>query len=78
MHHVFFSSAETEGVDGITDLSVVRRHPSLNFCFKSVLLLQFLFNYFDFFTGETRHVVSPCNKAGISNFRLEFQAFQEF
>ena len=25
------------------------------------------------FTGETRHIVPPCNEARISNFRLEFQ-----
>ena len=58
-------------------LSVVRR-PSVNFCFKSLLLLQFLFENSEFFTGETRHIVPPCNKAGISNFCLEFQKLQKF
>ena len=51
--------------------------PSVNFCFKSLLLLQFLFDHSEFFTGETRHIVPPCNKAGISNFYLEFQKFVE-
>ena len=59
-------------------LSVVRRRPSVNFCFKSLLLLQFLFENSEFFTGETRHIVPPCNKAGISNFCLEFQKLQKF
>ena len=60
--------------------SVVRRRPSssVNFCFKSLLLLQFFFENSEFFTGETRHIVPPCNKAGISNFCLEFQKFQKF
>ena len=58
--------------------SVVRRRPSVNFCFKSLLLLQFLFDHSDFFTGETRHIVPPCNKAGISNFCLELQKLQKF
>ena len=55
---------------------VVRRRLSVNFCFKSLLLLQFLFDHSEFFTGETRHIVPPCNKAGISNFCLELQKFQ--
>ena len=59
-------------------LSVVRRPSSVNFCFKSLLLLQFLFDNSEFFTGETRHIVPPCNKAGISNFCLEFQKLQKF
>ena len=54
------------------------RRPSVNFCFKSLLLLQFLFDNSEFFTGETRHIVPPCNKAGISNFCLEFQKLQKF
>ena len=54
------------------------RRPSVNFCFKSLLLLQFLFDHSEFFTGETRHIVPPCNKAGISNFCLEFQKLQKF
>ena len=37
-----------------------------------LLALQFLFDNSEYFTGETRHIVPPCNKAGISNFRLEF------
>ena len=52
--------------------SVVRRL-SVNFCFKLLLLLQFLFDHSEFFTGETSHIVPPCNKAGISNFCIEFQ-----
>ena len=56
----------------------VRRRPSVNFCFKSLLLLQFLFNHSEFFTAETSHIVPPCNKAGISNFCLEFQKLQKF
>ena len=51
---------------------------SVNFCFKSLLLLQFLFDNSEFFTGEIRHIVLPCNKAGISNFCLEFQKLQKF
>ena len=35
-----------------------------------LLLLQFLFNHSEIFTGETRHIVPPCNKAGISIFFL--------
>ena len=57
---------------------VRRRRPSVNFCFKSLLLLQFLFDHSEFFTGETRHIVPPCNKAGISNFCLELQKLQKF
>ena len=56
----------------------VCRRPSVNFCFKSLLLLQFLFDHSEFFTGETSHIVPPCNKAGISNFCLEFQKLQKF
>ena len=44
----------------------------------TLLLLQFLFDNSEFFTGETRHIVLPCNKAGISNFCLEFQKLQKF
>ena len=62
----------------ICPLSVVVCRPSVNFCFKSLLLIQFLFDHSEFFTGETRHIVPPCNKAGISNFFLEFQKFQKF
>ena len=43
-----------------------------------LLLLQFLFDNSEFFTGETRHIVPPCNKAGISNLCLEFQKLQKF
>ena len=43
-----------------------------------LLLLQFLFDHSEFFTGETRHIVLPYNKAGISNFFcLEFQKLQK-
>ena len=35
-----------------------------------LLLLQFLFDHSEIFTGETRHIVPPYNKAGISNFFL--------
>ena len=56
--------------------SVVRR-PSVNFCFKSLLLLQFLFDNSEFFTGETRHIVPPCNKAGISKFLLRIPEIAE-
>ena len=45
--------------------------------FKTLLLLQFLFNHSEMFTGETRHIVSSGNKEGISNFRLEFQKLQK-
>ena len=51
---------------------------SVNFFIKSLLFLQFLFDHSEFFTGETRQIVPPCNKAGISNFLLKFQEFQEF
>ena len=41
--------------------------------------LQFLFDHSETFTGETRHIVPPYNKAGISNFFcLEFQKLQFF
>ena len=36
-----------------------------------------LFNHSENFTGETRHIVSPCNKARISNFCVEFQKLQK-
>ena len=45
--------------------------------FQTLLLLQFLFNHSEIFTGETRHIVSPCNTARISNFCLEFQKLQK-
>ena len=45
--------------------------------FQTLLLLQFLFNHSEIFTGETSHIVSPCNKARISNFCLEFQKLQK-
>ena len=45
--------------------------------FQMLLLLQFLFNHSEIFTGETMHIVSSCNKARISNFRLEFQKLQK-
>ena len=46
--------------------------------FETLLLLQFLFDHSEFFTGETRHIVPLYNKAGISNFCLEFQKLQKF
>ena len=81
----FFSSADDVSSAELMVLLIVRRPssvvvrcPSVNFCFKSLLLLQFLFDNSEFFTGETRHIVPPCNKAGISNFCLEFQKLQKF
>ena len=44
---------------------------------KTVLLLQFLFDHSEIYTEETRHIVPPYNKAGISNFGLEFQKLQK-
>ena len=80
-----FSSADNVSLAELMVLLIVRRpssvvvrRPSVNFCFKSLLLLQFLFDNSEFFTGETRHIVPPCNKAGISNFCLEFQKLQKF
>ena len=35
-----------------------------------LLLLQFLFDHSEIFTGETRHIVPPYNKAGSSIFFL--------
>ena len=35
---------------------------------KTLLLLQFIFDHSEIYTGETRHIVPPYNKAGISNF----------
>ena len=46
--------------------------------FKTLLLLQFLFDHSELFTKEARHTVPPCYKAGISNFCLEFQKLQKF
>ena len=43
-----------------------------------LLLLQFLFDHSEIFTGETRHIVPPYNKAGIQIFFcLEFQKLQK-
>ena len=50
---------------------------SVNCCFKTLLRLQFLFSHSEIFTRKTRHIVPPCNKAGISNFHLEFQSSME-
>ena len=44
---------------------------------KTLLLLQFLFDHSENYTGETRHIVPPYNKARISNFCLEFQKLQK-
>ena len=46
--------------------------------FKTLLLLQFLFNHCEIFTGKTRHIVPPYNKGRISNFCLEFQKLQKY
>ena len=46
--------------------------------FFKTLLLEFLFNHSEIFTGETRHIVPACNKARISHFCLEFQKLQKF
>ena len=45
---------------------------------KTLLLLQFLFDHSEIFTAETMYIVLPYNKAGISNFCLEFQKLQKF
>ena len=45
---------------------------------KTLLLLQFLFDHSEIFTGETRYIVSPYNKVTISNFCLEFQKLQKY
>ena len=45
---------------------------------KTLLLLQFLFDHSEIYTGETSHIVPPCNKGGISNFCLEFQKLQKY
>ena len=60
------------------ELMVLLICPLVNFCFKLLLLIQFLFDHSEFVTGETSHIVPPCNKAGISNFCLEFQKLQKF
>ena len=52
------------------------RCPSVNVCFKLLLLLHFLCDYsVGFFTREISHIVPPCNKAGILNFYQEFQIY---
>ena len=45
--------------------------------FFKTLLLEFLFNHSEIFTGETRHIVPACHKARISHFCLEFQKIAE-
>ena len=69
--YLLFSSTDKviNGADGTTDLSVVVRL-SVNFHFKSLLLFQFLFDHSEFFTRETKHIMPPCNKAKISNFKF--------
>ena len=43
-----------------------------------LLLLQFLFDHSEIFTGETRHIVPPYNIAGISkNFLLRISEIAE-
>ena len=46
---------------------------------KTLLLLQFLFDHSEIYTGETRLIVPPYNKAGISNssFCLEIPEIAE-
>ena len=44
---------------------------------KMLLLLQFLFDHSEIYTGETRHIVPPYNKAGISNFLLRIPEIAE-
>ena len=44
---------------------------------KTLLLLQFLFDHSEIYTGEARHIVPPYNKAGISNFCLEIPEIAE-
>ena len=44
---------------------------------KALLLLQFLFDHSEIFTGESRHLVPPYNKAGISNFLLRIPEIAE-
>ena len=36
-----------------------RNIAEITYFFHTLLLLQFLFNHSEFFTGETRHIVSP-------------------
>ena len=76
--------AETEGlISSVSsaELMVLLICPflrlSVNLCVKSLLLhqLEFLFDHSEFCTEETRRIVRPCNKAGISNLLLEFQEF---
>ena len=43
-----FSSADVSSAE-LMVLLIVRRRPSINFCFKSLLLLQFLFENSEFF-----------------------------
>ena len=76
-----FSSADPKVSSAELMVLLIVRCPSSSvreLLFKSLLLLQFLFDNSEFFTGETRHIVPPCNKAGISNFCLEFQKLQKF
>ena len=42
-----------------------------------LLLLEFLFDHSEIFTGETRHIVPAYNKVRISHFCLEFQKLQK-
>ena len=67
------------GASSITDLVTSPLwESSINFSFKSLLLLQFLLDPSNFFASETRHKEPPFNKARISKFRLEFLKFDEF
>ena len=50
----------------------------LQISLKMLLLHQFIFDHSEIFTGETRHIVPPYNKAGSSIFFcLEFQKLQK-
>ena len=44
---------------------------------KTILLLQFLFDHSEIFTGETRYIVPPYNKAGIFKFLLRIPEIAE-
>ena len=44
----------------------------------TLLLLYFLFDHSEIFTGETRYIVPCYNKARNSNFCLEFQKLQKY
>ena len=45
--------------------------------FKTLHLLEFLFDHSELFTGETRHIVPAYNKAGIFKFLLRIAEIAE-